>query len=220
MLRFAHMHLTRIQKVLLGAAALLIAVGGGAAIAASQNDPPSEDSNAIINDAAEQLGIPPAKLSSALKKALSDRIDAAVAAGRLTKEEGDELKARIQSGDFPLFGGFHRGFGHFGGLDAAANYLGLTEMQLRSELAGGKTLAQVARDHGKSVDGLVDALLDEAKEKLDAAVQAGRITKDQEAEILGELKQRITNLVNSRGLGHPPFMRPGFGFHRFGRPFS
>jgi hypothetical protein len=199
-----------------GAAALLAAAGGGVAIAAS--DPsPSEDNQAIINDAAKQLGISPSKLSDALKQALGDRVDAAVAAGRITKAEGDALKQRIESGDAPLFAGPHRGFGHFGffgGLDAAASYLGLTEAQLHSELEGGKTLAQVAQAHGKSVSGLVDALLAQAKQRLDAAVAAGRLTKAQETDMLNGLRDRITNLVNSRR----PAGEPGPGFRHFWRP--
>src|SRR5205807_2421819 len=110
------------------------------------------------------------KLSDALKKALADRIDAAVAAGRLTKAEGDALKQRLDSGNFPLFGGFRAGFGHFGflgDLSAATGYLGLTEAQLRSQLESGKSLAQVATAQGKSVTGLVDALVNAAKQRLD-----------------------------------------------------
>src|SRR5438876_6550977 len=117
------------RKLAVGAVAGLAAAGGGGAIAATQFDSPSAESQAIVNDAAQQLGVQPSALSDALKKALSDRVDAAVAAGRLTKEQGDALKTRIQSGDYPLFGFPHGGFGHFGhfaDLDAAATYLGLT----------------------------------------------------------------------------------------------
>jgi hypothetical protein len=202
--------------------------GGAAAVAASQSNSPSEESKAIIDDAAGQLGISPDKLSNALKNALADRVDAAVAAGRLTKAEGDALKARIQTDDFPIIGGPGRGFGHFGffgRLDAAADYLGLTKAQLRTELQNGKSLAQVAKDHGKSVDGLIDALVASAKQKLDQAVAAGRLTKAQETEMLNGLKDRITNLVNSTGLGAPHFRGPGpglgfrhFGFRRFDGP--
>src|SRR2546429_5047628 len=180
----------RRKHIIFGAAALLAAGGGGAAIAASQSGSPSEESNAIIDDAAAQLGIPSSKLSDALKKALSDRVDAAVAAGRLTRAEGDELKARINADNFPLIGGLHRGFGrlaHLAAFDAAAAYLGVTEAQLRNELAGGKSLAQVARDHGKSADGLIDALVAAAKTKLDAAVAAGRLTKAQADQMLAGL---------------------------------
>jgi hypothetical protein len=215
------MELSRKSKYVVGAAALLAAAGGGAAaVAASQDSSPSDQSKAVIDDAAAQLGISPSKLTNALKKALSDRVDAAVAAGRITKAEGDALKARIQADDFPFFGGLHRGFGHFGffgRLDAAASYLGLTDVQLRTELESGKSLAQVAKDHGKSVDGLVDALVASAKQKLDHAVAAGRLTKAQETEMLNGLKDRITSLVNSTGLGEPHFRRPGFG-NRFKGP--
>src|SRR5881227_2562250 len=130
----------RNRKLILGLAAVLTAAGGGAAIAASGSGSPSEENQAVLDDAAKQLGISPSKLSDALKTALSDRVDTAVAAGRITKAEGDALKQRITSDDFPLLGGLHRGFGHglFGRLEAAAGYLGLTETQLRTELEGGK----------------------------------------------------------------------------------
>ena len=91
------MKLNRKAKIVVGAAALLGAAGAGAAVAASQDSSPSSESKAVIDDAAKQLGISSSKLSDALKKALSDRVDAAVAAGRVTKAEGDALKARIQS---------------------------------------------------------------------------------------------------------------------------
>ncbi len=207
------MQLNRKHKVAVGAAAMLAAAGGGVALASSQDSSPGAESKAIIDDAAQQLGISSDKLTSALKKALSDRIDAAVAAGRLTRDEGDALKQRIQSSDFPLFGGIHGGFGHLERLDAAASYLGLTPAELRSQLESGKSLAQVAHDQGKSVNGLVDALVADAKQKLDAAVAAGRITKAEETDFLNGLKNRITDLVNSnRPAAGPAFLHPRFGF--------
>ncbi len=213
------MKLNRKTKIVVGAAALLAATGAGAAVAASQDSSPSSESKAVIDDAAKQLGIPSSKLSDALKQALSDRVDAAVAAGRVTKAEGDALKARIQSNDFPLFGGPHRGFGHFGfigRLESAAGYIGITEAQLRTELESGKSLAQVAKAHGKSVDGLIDALVAAAKDKLDNAVSAGHLTKAQETEMLSVLKDRITSAVNNTGgLGEPHFRHPESGFRHF-----
>jgi hypothetical protein len=210
----------RNRKLLFGAAALVAAAGGGVAIAASDNTSPAEENQAIINDAAQQLGVSPSKLSDALKKALGDRIDAAVAAGRITKAEGDAQKQRLESGDVPLFAGPHRGFGHFGaplhGFDAAATYLGLTEAQLRTELESGKTLAQVAQAHGKSVSGLVDALVAEAKSHLDAAVKAGRLTQAEADDLLSGLHDRINSMVNSMRPAQPDGEH--FGFRHFGRP--
>ena len=210
-------------KIVAAGVAGLALAGGGAAIAASKLGSPSQESQAIVNDAAQQLGIEPSKLSAALKKALEDRVDAAVAAGRITKAEGDALKARIERDDFPIFGGLRHGPGcGYHDLDAAATYLGLTEDQLRAQLEGGKTLAQVAKDQGKSVDGLVDALVAEAKEHLDDAVAKGRLTKAQEESILADVKQRITDFVNGKGPSRSDFrrFRGGPAFRSFPPPFD
>ena len=192
------------KLIVAGVATLAVAVTGGA-FAATRGTTPRQESQAVVNDAARQLGVQPSELSAALRKALANRVDEAVEAGRLTKAEGDALKARIDSGEVPLFGGPHRGFGRFGrgphfhlhSLDAAASYLGLTEAQLRTQLNSGKTLAQVARDREKSVDGLVDALVEAQNEKLDQAVEAGRLTQAQANEIKQGQRQRISEFVNN-----------------------
>ena len=209
------------RKVLAGAAAALAVGGAGAGVAATKiaANSPSEESKAIVNDAAKNLGIEPSKLSAALKKAYEDRIDAAVAGGRLTKQQGAELKQRIESGDFPLVG--PPGFGHGPGgphafrhgLDGAASYLGLTEDQLHTQLESGKSLAEVAKAHGKSVAGLEAAMVKDATAKLDAAVKAGRLTSAQEQQILSDLKQHVDDLVNGKLPEHGPLVGPrGFGF--------
>ena len=200
-------------KIVAGAVAAAAIAGGGAAVAATQLRSPSEESQAVVNDAAAQLGVQPQALSNALKKALENRVDAAVADGRLTKEQGDALKQRIESGQAPLFGlgggpGGHDRGGHLGDLDAAASYLGLTEDQLRTQLQSGKTLADVAKAQGKSVDGLIDALVAATKKHLDEAVADGRLTQSQADQILADMKQRITDRVNGK---LPQFNdRPGF----------
>jgi hypothetical protein len=192
------------RKLVIGVAAGLLLAGASGAFAAGKLSSPKEESQAVIDDAAKRLGIAPAKLSDALKKALEARVDAAVADGRMTKAEGDALKARIEAGEVPLFaGGRHHdghGFGHgiAAGLQAAATYIGITEAQLRTELQNGKTLAEVAKAHGKTVAGLVNAVVAEAKTKLDAAVKAGRLTQAEADATLAGLEQRITDFVNGR----------------------
>ena len=223
----------RAKVRILGASLAVLAVaGGGAALAATRPWSPKQESQAVIDDAAKQLGVTPTQLSDALKKALQNRVDDAVAAGLLTKAQGEALKQRIASSDLALpFGlGLGRGFGHFGlgpalggpfdKLSTAASYLGLSEAELRSQLAQGKTLAQIAKDRGKSVDGLVDALLKAADTKIDAAVKAGQLTQSQAEELKSGLRERVTDLVNGRfpfphafRFGRPRFdFRFGFGF--------
>jgi hypothetical protein len=96
----------------------------------------------------------------------------------------------------------------------------VTEAQLRTELEDGKTLAQVAHAHGKSVAGLVDALVTDAKNRLDASVAAGRLTKKQADEMLGRLRDRITARVNSAAPNGDHFRGPPDGFRRFGKPLG
>src|SRR4051794_35035704 len=142
------------------AASLAAVVGAGGAVAATKLTSPKAESQAIVNDAAARLGVDPAKLTDALQKAQVARIDAAVAAGTLTKAQGDALKQRITSGNAPLVetptldrGGrfdHHRGFGIDVGADSKAvtDYLGITAAQLRTQIEAGKTLAQIATANG------------------------------------------------------------------------
>jgi hypothetical protein len=191
----------RNHKIAIGAALALAAVAVGGAVGATKLTP-RQESQAIINDAANQLGVQPSELSSALKQALKNRVDEAVADGRLTREEGQRMKERIDADDVPLLGpGLrrHHGPGPFHAkLETAAEYLGLTQAQLREALSDGKTLAQVARSRDKSVDGLVDSLVEGAEQKLEDDVQAGRLTEAEKREMLSGLKQRITQMVNGR----------------------
>jgi len=216
----------------IGAAGAAVAAGAaGAAYGVTQSSRDSER-QAFLNDAAKRLNVSPDKLSAALKGAFSDRLDAAVKAGRLTQQQADAIKQRLaQKGGLPFFGGPHRfggphggpffggphGGPFFGGLDAAANYLGLTDQQLGDQLGSGKSLAQVAKDKGKSVDGLKGAIRDSLKSRLDQAVNDKRITKDEEDRILSNLDSRLDDIVNrtpgkhrwgARPAGPPPYGGP------------
>jgi hypothetical protein len=101
-----------------------------------------------------------------------------------------------------------------GGLAAAASYLGTTPMALVDQLRSGKTLAQIANQtSGKSADGLIAALAADAKQKLAAAVTAGKLTQTQANTITANLQQWITDLVNGTRATTPGPFRHGFGFH-------
>jgi ribosomal protein S20 len=93
-----------------------------------------------------------------------------------------------------------RRFGTHAPLAAAAQYLGLTDSQLLSDLGSGKSLAQVAKARGKSVGGLEQAMVAAIRSRLDQAVSAGRITKAQEQKLLSRLAVRINRRVNRAGI--------------------
>jgi uncharacterized protein YidB (DUF937 family) len=96
----------------------------------------------------------------------------------------------------PLGGprGEHRGEG----LAAAADALGMTAAELRTELQGGKSIAQVAADKGVDVQTVVDALVADATKRLD--------------EMKASLPERMTELVNRTGWGE----HDGPGGHHHG----
>jgi ribosomal protein S20 len=208
------------------AVALIVGVGAAGAIAATKVLSPSDESKAVIDDAAAQLGIQPSELSDALKQALKNRIDAAVEAGQLTEEHASRMKERIDSGDLPLVapGGPRERFqghgpGHFGRGDvlaAAASYLGLTEAELRQQLPS-TTLADIAKEQGKSVSGLVETMVTAAEKDIDQAVADGKLTKEQAADLKAELQTRFESMVNG---DHPKGefgFRPGMGDGMWGR---
>jgi polyhydroxyalkanoate synthesis regulator phasin len=213
--------MTRIQKMAIGGVLVLAVSGAGAAVAATKLRSPQQESQALVNDVAGQLGVTPERLTNAFKTAMKNRIDQAVKDGRLTKAQGDRLKAEIDRQSVPMIGpgfrhpgghGFGFRHGHEGKLDAAATYLGMTPAALRSALEDGKTLARIAKDRGKSVDGLVDALVAEKKKGIDQAVEDGHLTRAQADAFLQGLRSRVADMVNGR---RPE--RPHFG-HRFRSP--
>lgn len=93
--------------------------------------------------------------------------------------------------------GRHGPGGRFGGggeaLATAAEALGISEDELRTQLEDGQSIAQVAEAQGVDVEDVVDALVAQATERLD--------------EIEAALPERMTDLVNREGLGDGP----GFG---------
>ena len=216
-----------------GVALLVAGLGTAGAIAASGIFSPSEESKAVIDDAASQLGVEPSELSAALKQALKNRIDEALDDGRLTQEQADGLKERIDVDDYPLLlgrgghggpGGFGR-HGHFELLATAASFLGMTETELRDQLRD-KTLADIAKEQGKTSAGLVQHLVATQTKRIDDAVANGKLSEEQAAGLKADLTERMEALVDGelRGPGdgrHPRFW-PGSGSPRappaFGGP--
>ena len=97
------------------------------------------------------------------------------------------------------------GHGVRGGDDfaAAVTYLGLTAAQVQTDLASGKTLAQIAAaTTGKSTDGLIAALVTHEKAEIAAKVTGGSITQAQADAVIPTLTARFTAFVNGTGEGH------------------
>jgi hypothetical protein len=133
----------------------------------------------------------------------------------ISQAQADKVAETLSSanlgrhGGYGGFGGHHgRGGGGFG-LDVAATTLKMTEAELRTALAEGKTLAQVAKDQGVSVNALIDALVKDKAARIAQAVEDGRLTQVQADAMTKDLRARVTDRVNRVRPPRPGFNREG-----------
>lgn len=107
--------------------------------------------------------------------------------------------------------GLFRGhLGPVGDLKAAATYLGLSAEELFQQLAGGKSLAQIATAKGKTAKGLEQAMTSAMQTRLDRLVANKVITAAQAKDILSRFSARLSRVVNQKGMPFP--MHPGLRF--------
>ena len=199
------------RKLVVGLTTLIVLGGSAGAIAATQTGTSrlAPSSQAYIDDLAGRLNVAPSTLSAAMRAALDDRIDAALAAGRITADRAAALKARVAAGRLHAARPAAAGRGLRAGANAAEDYLGISAATLRTDLASGKTLAQIASaTPGKTVDGLKAAVLATAKSRLDAAVASGAITSAQESTRLARLSARLDVLLSRTWVGEFGVLRP------------
>jgi hypothetical protein len=86
-----------------------------------------------------------------------------------------------------------------------ADYLGLSQAQVGSELQSGKSLADVARTQGKPVSGLKSTILATVTSQVNAS---SKLSSAQKAKVIGDVKSHLNAIVNTtcrHGMGsHSP----------------
>ena len=83
-----------------------------------------------------------------------------------------------------------------GNHETAAEAIGISVDELQAALEDGSTIAEVAEDNGVDVQTVIDAMVANAEERLDAKVEEGRLTADEAAEKLERKTEKITDRVN------------------------
>lgn len=215
-----------LDKALIGAGAALLLSGGVAAAAIGPGNVGSAVVSALPGDvalavshgplggmgfvstAATYIGISEADLRTQLQSGKS-LADIAVANGKtrdglvaaLVKAATTDINTLVdKQNPFPAGGHGDRGEMRFfggAGLQAASTYLGVSEADLRTQLQSGKTLADVAKaTSGKTVDGLIQAIVNAETAQIDQAVKDGKLTAAQATTIKTNLTQRVTDMVN------------------------
>jgi polyhydroxyalkanoate synthesis regulator phasin len=206
-----------------GAVVVTAAAGLGAGVMAQTPVPGADTGTSMIDRVAEKLGISSETLGEAIETSVYDEIDERVAAGDLTQEQADAMKARIAElpddallgpGGPGGFGGHHGPGGHvfFGG-EALAGFLGITEDELRTQMqADGATLATVAEAHGKSRDELKAFLTTEFTAKLADRVAAGDLTQEEADAKIAEKASNLDAMIDGE---RPAGFHGGRGFREF-----
>jgi DNA-binding phage protein len=114
-----------------------------------------------------------------------------VAAAALTPGTADAVITQLPGG-VAIFAS-NSPFGSPNVLATAATYIGISEADLRTALQTGKTLAQIAVEHGKTRDGLIAALSAEATKQITTAVDQPGTTFAKPGGRGGPGGARVTN---------------------------
>ena len=174
------------------AGVLGLAVTGAAAFAAFQ---PSDLAPA-------QSVVTPEGMATAVDKEgardkVKDVLDRLVANGTITQAQEDAiLKA------FKDAAGQHKGEAKRVMVDLmklSSDYLGIPLGQLKQQLASGRSLGEIANaTSGRSRDGLLSFLVQQATAQIDKALADGKITKDQADRLKAHLTERLTKFVDHK----------------------
>lgn len=148
---------------------------------------------------ASHLGVTEQQLRDAAKAARLEMLDEAVAAGKISPEEADQIRQRIEQGQ-----GLGLGLGlrvwrvrALGGIVRfVADTLEMTPREIVQDLRQGQSLTEIGQAKGVSTDTLKSAILAAAKEKLDQAVANGKLTQDQADKIMIRLTNNIDKILN------------------------
>ena len=170
------------------------------------------------------------KVIGALVADATSRIDAAVSSGRITAAQAATMKSNLTSRITALVNrsgpklpgvtstavpGF-KGHWAFGpglhpSLDIIAKDLNMAPTDVKAALAGGQSIAALAKSKNVDVQKVINDLVADATSRIDAAVSSGKITAAQAATMKSNLTSRITALVNQTP-HHGGMRGPGKGF--------
>jgi lambda repressor-like predicted transcriptional regulator len=157
---------------------------------------------------AAHLGVTEQQLVDAFKAARLEMLDEAVAAGKISPEDAEQIRQRIEKSQGLGLGLRGWRIHALGGIvSSVAETLDMTPREIVQDLRQGQSLAEIAQAKGVSTDTLKSTILNAAKDKLDQAVANGKLTQDQADKIMPRLTENIDKILNwkrgSSGEGLP-----------------
>ena len=143
---------------------------------------------------------------------LRDTLQSLVDDGTITAEQADVVAAHLvenrpgrgERGGRGEGGGEGRGEGRGPGMfgrgvtsEALTDLLGLDAQELRQQLRDGATLAEIATAQGVETQAVIDELVAELNERVDDAVENGRIDQVEADQKLADAETKITDMVDN-----------------------
>jgi len=163
----------------------------------------------FVSRLADRLGISQDELTTAVKGVETDMVHNAVSEGRLTDQQGQKIIDRIENGPlrFPQEGRreYRACRAQKFVIESSADVLGLDREELKGKLQEGKSLAEIAQQHGMAVEDFTAALTDKVQAGLQAKVDDGTITQKQMDRLFKAFTSHVDQLVNF----HPKPGAPG-----------
>jgi hypothetical protein len=189
------------RRIALAAGAVLVLGGSAVGIASAQSAPatPTSQQNGyqkFIDALAQKLGVS----SQTLQQDIADvRQEQGLTGNRGFGGPGHGPRGGFRAGINFEVAAQAIGFGGPGmirqGLDVAAQAIGITPQELRTQLPG-KSLAQVAQAHGKTGADVATALKNAAHQRIDEAATNNRLNGQDPNTLKTQADQRIDQLVN------------------------
>jgi hypothetical protein len=156
-----------------------------------QEDTTDETTDETMDETADDTNEPGERLRETLQPLVDD--------GTITESQADAVAAHLvenrpERGDrFGRLGG--RGLdGHGRNHTVLADVLGIDRETLRTELAAGNSIADIAEANGVEVQAVIDALVADAETHLDLAVEHG-LDEERAATRLERITERIEDRV-------------------------
>jgi hypothetical protein len=171
----------------------------------------------FLTELAGRLGVSVDTLKSDIADSQKALIDKGVADGKITQEQADDLKARIDNGDHVDLGrllGDHKGPIRRVVSDIigeAAKVLGIDKSNVVDGLAAGTSLNDIANAHNMSTADFQAKLLAQVKTDLDAKVASGDITQAQADQAYQNFSDNIDKITSGTRGDFGPGFGPRFG---------
>jgi uncharacterized protein (DUF433 family) len=150
---------------------------------------------------ASEHSVDPASVVNAVVAALTQRIDEAAAQGKIDANRAEQAKQKLPdlANRFVNQTKSNAGRGRAilrDAANAAAREIGISVADLKQAHKDGKSIAQVAKDHNKSVDDVANAIVKQATSDIDQAVKDGKLDSTKADQIKQKLPDRAKQFVN------------------------